>query len=64
MIVEVFKRNEKGKYTKLYEVKHCSHASAAGAFQIKETGSVITKHTNESTELKHGDDYYMFKDKV
>lgn len=60
MLIKVYKQDETG--TNLaFTQEHCSHASAAGAFQVKAKGSVITGHTDKTTTVKFMDSVYTFK---
>lgn len=45
--------------------EHCSHASAAGAFQVAKKGSLISKSIkNTSTTVKLEGDTYLFEEVV
>ena len=49
------------QYSVLHE--HCSHASAAGAFQVHKKGSLIfSKHPITSTLVKCGRFSYLFEE--
>lgn len=61
MLIEVYKQTKDTDYGLIEIQEHCSHASAAGAFQVKAKGSVITGHTDKTTTVLFFGDTYTFK---